>query len=260
MPAKNAIFMRALILSTVLLTLLGFQNCVGKLESAHGKPESSVNSRSLGGTGYGGKTEYVNRSTEGTCPDGSNVKSKIEVDAGTGEAKVVRENCEDVTKTVTVSELGLLPHNLTNLVYGEKTFDEESGALYSELFCRGSVLDSRTQQTFVVDSIIHKSLSSGAYSGRVKLGIYDDKGALSKKYDMGEVPLGPPMSILPGHVIYNSLTLEKGEVFTLDLTSASMTALLTYGGEIPVPSLQDFVSPATGSIYQIPGLHCYTQE
>lgn len=258
MLVRNAPVMRALILSAVFTTLLGFQNCVGKFKSAQEKPAAPVNSRSMGGTGYGGKTEYVNRTLDSNCPDGSNVKGKVEVDTVSGAATVVRENCQDTSKTVTVAEINLLPHNLTNLVYGDRTFDEVSDTLYSELFCRGSTWDSGNQQTYVVDAIVHKSLSSGVYSGRVKLGIYDASGALSKKYDMGEVALGPPISVMPGHRNYNSLTLDKGEVFTLDLTLASMTASLTYAGEIPGPS--QMAEGAIGSMYLVRGLHCSTQE
>jgi hypothetical protein len=235
--------------------LISFQGC-NPLESKSSSDGSVLHVQTSNGEGYSGMI-YVNRA-DNACSDGSSVETKISVYTKSQQAFVTRENCSDISpKSVDYRSLDLMPHNLANLVYGSRVFDEGlSSSDYTSLFCRGKSTDPTTGKVQVVDAVVKESLGSQSKTtGRVILGVYDAAVNLIQKYDMGEVPLGPP-TVIGGHILYNSLTLERSEVFTLDYLPSENTATLTYVGNLAQPGE---LPTEQNKFYTVPGLHCYRQ-
>lgn len=185
----------------IISLVFGFQNCsdgfLGKNESQK-SGRGFENAASGNGGTYDGKI-YVNLNP--LCPGDSNIKTKIIVGSD-NSPYIVRENCEDIApKAVSVDEVGLLAHNLSNLVYQNRAFDEVLDIEKPTVWiCRGSETKTFIEGAFkfVVDGIIRSSpasaMSEQLFFGQVKFGLYDSKQIMieshqSEQFALNRVPM-----------------------------------------------------------------------
>lgn len=157
-----------------------------------------------GGTGYDGKI-YVNLDKENLCPDGTHVRSKVEVtEAG---SHLVRDNCSQITpQAVSTQELNLYSFNLSNAVLNGRVFDlrlDEQDPNSTQWLCRGQQVRKPTGEPQYADVIIrHVNLNPLAESARVIMAVYNTDGTLKAKLDSDFLKLRNITTEVEGRVKY----------------------------------------------------------
>ena len=164
---------------TLAICLSSYTNCESTAPFA--KSKSSSPAPKLGGDqGYEGKITFTSPST-GTCSDGTNVDSQVEMNADRTQAFLTRQSCQAVpTQEVSVASLDLLPHNPDNLVTSERFYElrEDAPKGKTVVFCRGKATESSDYNFTVKDVVdtIVKSTGPNTYSAHMIYARYDLQG------------------------------------------------------------------------------------
>lgn len=194
----------ALVLTSTLGIVLGFQNCgigIGQYRSVNSDKNKPANN----GEGYTGKT-FVNLDKNGTCVGGTAVKDAVDLIDGRYFQTV--KNCVAQTAVDITSSIEAMAHNLGAVLFGPILLErlEARQTSYSEVLCRG-VADELTsgqkpfadvsmQPTGEMETQTNGTIIGPRYRGYVKLGAYDISGALifTEEFEIKKAVEMPPIS------------------------------------------------------------------
>lgn len=269
-----------------------FQNCA---DPGAAKNPGKYFVRKGNGDGYGGKlTSYVNIDLHQACADGSNEKSKIQVNKVEAKAYVVREDCRNIqAKEIPLAGTGLMPHNASVLFYQTRVFNlQDSDGGVSNIVCRGKWWDGARNENLAADAVISYAADDVTNSApdlrskshaRVILGVYDAEWKLLETHDSNEVSV-TAVNFDPGHISFLSQpSLGNGKMFALDIVTSNFIGSLSYILSFPSPQPQQqamlglseppLISPigatdanggnppptSNDGVKNIPNMQCYEQ-
>lgn len=138
---------------------------------------------------------FVNVDKTGQCGLGQRIKSRIVIDPTRGP-ELVFANCRNVVppQKLSVSEIGLLPHDLRHIVYRNVVYDRfdgdpQTGAVpekSSHTFCRGSQDDVEGRR--VVDLILQ---DGAVHQGTLITARYDERGRYVRTLETKDLKIHP---------------------------------------------------------------------
>lgn len=181
--------------------ILLFQNCSENKQSEFKTISTTDNTllQSQSGNGhiYDGKI-FISRTGDQLCPDGSDIRNEIEVSGQ--NALMTKEDCQRTTKSLNFTELNLMPHNPSNIIFNDSLFDDSKQERQTAYLCRSHYKMRFTEgEHRVIGDFLLKANAKNHdnYVGQFKFGYYRYNMTLAgTPFDSGDLQISKSLTTI----------------------------------------------------------------